>query len=168
MDSYQAPILIDDRHNVTNFDCDEPELNHYLQKFALTNSRSGSSKTYVVLRGIDVIAFYSIAASSVGVNEAPEAIIKGHARYPVPVVLLARLAVDSKEKGKGLGPALLREAFLRTLGVADSIGVRAVVVNAKNEEARSFYKKYGFLESPIDPYHLMLSIKDIKKNIGDL
>jgi predicted N-acetyltransferase YhbS len=82
------------------------------------------------------------------------------------VILLARLAVDQTEKGKGLGAALLKDALLRSLQAADIIGCRAVLVHAKDQQAQAFYRKYGFESSPIDEFHLYLLIKDIQASLG--
>src|SRR5262249_42638456 len=93
---------------------------------------------------------------------APERLTKGLARHPVPVMLLARLGVDAKWHGKGIGAGLLRDTILRTLQVAELAGVRAIVVHAKNEAARAFYERFDFQPSPTDPLHLYALIKDLK------
>jgi predicted N-acetyltransferase YhbS len=93
-------------------------------------------------------------------------VAKGLARHPVPLALIARLAVDQKEKGRGLGSALMKDAFLRVLRAANELGCRAVVVHAKDEQAKAFYEKCGFLPSPIEPLHLYRLIKDIELAAG--
>jgi len=108
-----------------------------------------------------VIGYYSLAAASVSHDEAPERIKKGLPQYPIPVVLLARLAVDLKWQHKGVGPALLKDAMLRVLQAAEEIGIRAILVHAKDEKARDFYTKFDFIQSPTDRLHLFIALKDI-------
>jgi GNAT superfamily N-acetyltransferase len=115
-----------------------------------------------------VVGYYALAAGSVEPEQAPERIKKGLARHPVPVILLARLAVDRHEQGKGLGAALLKDALIRAAAAADEIGVRAVLVHAKDEDARAFYERFDFEPSPTDPLHLYLLMKDLKKTIGEV
>ena len=98
-------------------------------------------------------------------EEAPARIKKGLARHPIPVILIARLAVDASEKGHGLGATLLRDALFRIAAAADQIGARAVLVHAKDDEARKFYEHFGFEPSPIDPLHLLLRMKDLRASL---
>lgn len=98
-------------------------------------------------------------------EEAPARIKKGLARHPIPVILIARLAVDASEKGQGLGATLLRDALFRIAAAADQIGARAVLVHAKDDEARKFYEHFGFEPSPIDPLHLLLLMKDLRASL---
>src|SRR5437870_442961 len=102
----EAVAALNRNHDVAGFDCGQPPLNEYLQKYALTNQQNRSGRTYVVARGRGVVGYYTLAAGSVESNAAPPRVTKGLGRYPVPVILLARLAVDQQEKGKGLGQAL--------------------------------------------------------------
>ena len=95
-------------------------------------------------------------------DAAPERLTKGLARHPVPIMLLARLAVETAWQGKGLGSGLLKDAMLRTLQAADIAGIRAFAVHAKDEEAGSFYERFDFVASPSDPYHLFRLLKDIR------
>src|SRR5437016_8306617 len=159
-------ILLEKSHDVSAFDCGETPLNYYLRKHAWHNQQNRSARTYVVLRGERVVGYYSLAAASVERAEAPARVAKGLARHPIPVVRLARLAVDQAEKGKGLGTALLKDALLRSLQAADIIGCRAVLVHAKDQAAQAFYRKFGFESSPIDEFHLYLLMKDIKAGLG--
>lgn len=150
-------------HTVGSFDCGSEALNRYIIRFALTNQSSGSAQTYVATLGEKVIGYYSLAVGAVAHAEAPPRIVKGLAHHPVPVMLLARLAVDNSAKGKGLGAALLLDALARTLQAADIAGIRAVIVHAKDDNARRFYAHFDFDPSPTDPYHLYLLIKDLRK-----
>ena len=162
-----AVELLSERHAVGDFDCaTHPSLNEWLKRYAIANQKNESARTYVVCRGKDVVGYYSLAAGSVSREEAPERIVRGLARHPVPVVLLARLAVDRREQGRGLGKALLKDAVLRIAAAADLIGVRAVLVHAIDKRASEFYRRFGFEESPLDEFHLMLLMKDLRKNFG--
>jgi GNAT superfamily N-acetyltransferase len=136
-----------------------------LKRFALTTQNNESARTYVVHRGGWVVGYYSISAGSVSVEEAPSRVAKGLARHPIPIILLARLAVDRNEKGTGLGKALLKDALLRIAHAADIVGARAVLVHAIDEQARKFYQHFGFEPSPLHELQLMLLMKDLRKSI---
>lgn len=109
-----------------------------------------------------------MAPGSVTLEEAPSRVAKGLARRPIPIILLARLAVDRTAQGSGLGKALLRDALLRIVQAADSIGGRAVLVHAKHDRAKAFHEPFGFEPSPIDQFHLFLLLKDLKKTLAAL
>jgi predicted N-acetyltransferase YhbS len=161
-----SPVLLEARHDLTSFDCDVAALNNYLKKFALANQRNQSARTYVATRGECVVGYYTLAAASAYREETPARIAKGLAAHPVPVILLARLAVDRSEKGQGLGKGLLKDALLRAAAAADIIGCRAVMVHAKDEGAKAFYERFEFEPSPSDPFHLFLLMKDIKASLN--
>ena len=165
--SFLPPALITGRHQVEGFDCGQDSLNQYLKRFALTNTAAGTARTYVTTSSEEsaVIGYYSLAAGSVEKTGAPERVAKGVPNYPIPVILLARLAVNRSFQGKGLGTALLRDALARALAAADVIGVRAILVHAKDQEAVRFYNQFGFAPSPTDPLHLMLLIKDLRRTL---
>jgi GNAT superfamily N-acetyltransferase len=135
----------------------------------MTNQQNDSARTYVLHRSGRVVAYYSLSAGSVSREESPARIAKGLARHPIGVILLARLAVDLRQRGAGLGKTLLVDALSRAMTAADEIGARAILVHAIDDEAASFYKKFGFEPSPLDPKHLMLLMKDLRatmKSIG--
>src|SRR5438046_1576002 len=161
-----SPVPLEATHDVSAFDCGVTALNDYLRKFALQNVRSQSARTYVATRGPPVVGYYTLAAGSARREETPARIAKGLAAHPVPVILLARLAVDAGEKGKGLGAGLLKDALLRAVQAADIVGCRAVMVHAKGEGARAFYQRFGFAPSPGDPFRLFLLMKDVKASLG--
>jgi predicted N-acetyltransferase YhbS len=161
-----SPVLLDAAHDLSTFDCGVPALNDYLTKFALQNLRSQSARTYVATRGASVVGYYTLAAGSVRREETPTRVAKGLAAHPVPVILLARLAVDHREKGKGLGAGLLKDALLRAVQAADIVGCRAVMVHAKDDGAKAFYQRFEFEPSPADPLRLFLLMKDIKASLG--
>lgn len=147
---------------VDAFDCGHPALNQFLQRYALLNQKANSAQTYVCCSSSAVVGFYSLAVGSVDPESAPSRISKGLARHPVPVMILARLAVDSGHQRKGLGQALLKDALLRTAQAADIAGVCALLVHAKDEAARQWYEAWEFEPSPTDSFHLYLMLKDLK------
>jgi GNAT superfamily N-acetyltransferase len=147
---------------VESFDCGHVALNEFLQRFALVNQRSNSSQTYASCNAGQVAGFYSLAVGSVEPSHSAPRVIKGITRHPVPVMILARLAIDQRYQRQGLGKALLKNALLRTVQAADIAGIRALLVHAKDEEARNWYRQWEFEESPTDAYHLFLLVKDIK------
>jgi predicted N-acetyltransferase YhbS len=160
-----SPIPLEARHQLSAFDCGAPALNDYLKKFALQSQGSQSARTYVVTRGDRVVGYYTLAAASARRDETPARVAKGLAAHPVPVILLARLAVDGVEKAKGLGAGLLKDALLRAVQAADLIGCRAVMVHAKDEAAAAYYRRFGFEQSPTDPFRLFLLMKDVKASV---
>lgn len=154
-------------HRVDSFDCGQEDLNRFIQRYALVNQRAGAAQTYVGCRGDQVVGFYSLAVGSITYSDAPTRIVKGLAKYPVPIILLARLAVDNEAQGQGLGKGLLKDALHRTAQAADIAGIRALLVHAKDNNAIQFYTHFNFDPSPSDPYHLFLLIKDIRRIIGN-
>ena len=150
-------------HTVDTFDCGREALNLFLRKHALQNQRTGGSQTYVGTADDSVIGYYALAVGSVEQDQAPERIKKGLAKHSIPFMLLARLAVDLRWKKQGVGAALLKDATLRTLQAADIAGIRALVVHAQDEEAKTFYERFDFLPSPSDPLHLFILLKDLRK-----
>jgi GNAT superfamily N-acetyltransferase len=164
---FSAPTLITGAHDVRSFDCGNTALNEFLIKHALANTSAGLARTFVTTP-VDqpvVIGYFSIAAGSVERENVPERVAKGTPRHPIPVALLARLAVDSKYQGQKLGEGLLKHALLKILEASKTIGLRAVLVHAKNQRAADFYAKYGFVPSPTNSFHLMLLLKDVSKTI---
>lgn len=154
---------LDKTHDVESFNCGKEPLNRFLQRHALVNQQASSTRTYVVCRGDRrVVGYYSLAVGDVGRADVPDRIAKGLARHPIPVMLLARLAIDKSEQGRGLGRALLKDAILRTAQAADIAGMRAMLVHAKDDEARVWYEAFNFEPSPTDPLHLFLLMKDLR------
>lgn len=145
-----------------SFDCGQPALNQFLQRFALGNQKANSTQTYVVCCEGAVVGFYSLAVGSVEPGAAAPRVIKGMPRHPMPVMLLARLAVDNQHQSMGLGRALLKDALIRTVRAADIAGIRALLVHAKDDDARNWYLQWEFEPSHTDPFHLFLLMKDIK------
>lgn len=150
------------RHAVEQFDCGEESLNRFLIQFAYHSQQANASKTYVGLAANDIIGFYTLVVGEVSYDDAPERLKKGLAHHPVPLVLLARLAV-SRTQGKGVGAGLLKDAIQRTLQAADIVGIRAMTTHAKNDSVRSFYEHFGFIQSPTDTLHLFVLTKDLRR-----
>lgn len=152
---------------VDGFDCGHLALNQFLQRYALVSQKANSAQTYVCCRAGEVVGFYSLAVGSVDPESAPARVMKGLARHSVPVMILARLAVDKEHQGKGLGKALLKDALLRTAQAADIAGIRCLLVHAKDDPARQWYLSWEFEPSPTNPYHLFLMLKDLKALLAD-
>lgn len=150
-------------HPVAGFDCGQEELNRFLTRYAVANQLAGAAQTYIALSGETVVGYDSLAVGEVAYDDAPDRLSKGLARHPVPIMLLARLAVSRGSQGQGIGAGLLKDASLRTLQAADIAGIRALAVHAKDENARRFYEHFGFIPSPTDALHLYLLVKDIKR-----
>jgi GNAT superfamily N-acetyltransferase len=150
-------------HAVENFDCGEEALNRFLTRFAFQNQQASASQTCIGLADGRVIGFYTLVVGEVSFENAPERLKKGLARHPVPLMLLARLAVSLTWQGQGAGAGLLKDAMQRTTQAADIVGIRALAAHAKNDTVRAFYEHFGFIPSPTDPLHLFVLIKDIRQ-----
>ncbi len=137
-------------------------MNTYLRRYALLNQRTHAAQTYVTCSSKHVVGFYTLAVGSVIHAETPKRVQRGLAKHPVPVMILARLAVDQEVQGQGLGQALLKDALLRTVQASDIAGIRALLVHAKDKKAKNWYKQFNFESSPTDEYHLFLLMKDLK------
>ncbi len=166
MNDYGAIEKLRREHLLDSFDCGKEDLNRFLKRQAWNSQQAHSAQTYVLVNDLRVLGYYSLAAGSVTHEEATERVKKGLARHPIPVILLARLAVDASVHGKGLGSALLKDALLRTAQAADAIGARALLVHAKDDTAKAFYEHFTFEASPSDPYHLLLIMKDLLQIIS--
>jgi len=154
---------LDFAHDCTDFDCGNEALNRFIKLHALQGQRANISQTYVALTPERKIAgYHTLVVGSVVHDEAPERLKKGVPRHPVPVVILARLAVDHSRQGRGLGAALVTDAMRRILQAADIAGVRAMLVHAKDDTARAFYEHLGFEPFPGSPLTLYRLLKDIQ------
>ena len=150
-------------HQVDLFDCGQEGLNRFLARYAFQNQQAEASQTYVALAGDDVVGFYTLVVAQVEYDAAPARLGKGIAKHPIPLMLLARLAVATNWQGKGLGSGLLKDAMLRTLQAADIAGIRAMAVHATDDDAQAFYERFGFVQAPTDPYHLFVLLKDVRR-----
>lgn len=164
----KPPVPIDKHHILDDFDCGVPELYKYLKSYSYQNHQSRGARTYVITLDNKVIGYYSLAYGSVETNEVPPRVRKDLGRYPVPVMILARLAVDRSQRGKGLGWGLVRDALSRTLQAADIAGLRAVLVYAKDERDKAFCRKFDFASSLLDNFYLYLLVKDFRKTLQAL
>jgi GNAT superfamily N-acetyltransferase len=153
-----APQPLTGSHLLGEFDCGESSLDDWLRRRALPNQASGASRTFVVADAAgQVFGYYAMAAGAVAHQHATSN-VKRNMPDPVPVMILARLAVDRRAQGIQLGGALLRDAVQRALSVSQNAGVRALLVHALHERAKQFYEHYGFQESPQHPLTLMLRL----------
>jgi GNAT superfamily N-acetyltransferase len=157
-----APEKLRADHDLSEFDCGEPSLDDWLRRRALQNEESGASRTYVVCAGQKVVGYYALAVGAVAHAEAPGR-VRRNMPDPVPVMIVGRLAVHKNYQGRKIGPALLRDAVLRTLQAAEIAGVRAILVHAISERARKFYEDCGFIASPMDPTTLMITVAEAVK-----
>jgi GNAT superfamily N-acetyltransferase len=153
-------------HELLNFNSGNSTLDDWLIKRSLKNQEIGASRTFVVCEnGAVVIGYYALATGSIERISATGNFSRGMPD-PIPVIILGRLAIDAKYQGKHLGAALLKDAMLRTLSISSNVGVRGLLVHAISEDAKRFYLKYGFHESPIEPMTLLLSIKNISQHLS--
>jgi GNAT superfamily N-acetyltransferase len=159
-----APELLNADHQLANFDCGVPDLNDWLRKRALTNNKEGASRTYVVTDGQSVVGYYALAASSIAVAAASGR-FRRNMPDPIPVALLARLAVDRSYHGQGLGRALFRDGAKRVMNAADSLGIRGLIVHAISDDARAFYLALGFEPSRLEPMTLVITLADLKATL---
>ncbi len=160
-----APEHLEEHHDSASFDCGEPELDDWLRVQALHNESSGASRTYVTCVEGRVVGYYALATGAVA-RAAATGKTRRQMPDPIPVLILGRLAVDKEYQGRGLGYGLLRDALLRTLQVAQQAGIRAVLLHAMTADAKRFYQRAGFQESPLDPMTLMITIGDIEKALA--
>ena len=161
-----APEPLAAHHVVDAFDCGTDSLNEWLRQRALRNQATGASRTFVACDEGRVVGFYALASSAVALEDATGR-LRRNMPDPVPVVMLARLAVDVAYQGRGLGRALMRDAGLRVLQAAEAIGIRGLLVHALNDKARAFYQRLGFDPSPLDPMLLMVTLADLRATGDD-
>jgi GNAT superfamily N-acetyltransferase len=157
------------RHDLADFESGEPALDDWLKRHALQAERSGSAKVLVSTEddGTAVVGYYALAGASITREEASGR--AGHGQPdPIPAVLLGRLAVDRRHHGRGLGRSLLMDALARTAEAAARVGVRVFLVHALHDEAKAFYMRYGFEESPLDDLTLMMLMKDVRMTLRDI
>jgi GNAT superfamily N-acetyltransferase len=154
-------------HQTHHFKCGKNSLDLFIRKYALINQRADSSRTYVVHRGCMVIGYYSLSFGSVRREDAPLAIhSEMPGNYPIPVMLFARFAVHREFQGQGLGEALLKDAFLRTVEASEIGGLAAILVDAIDEKVVAYYTRYGFIECPVGDRKLMISMKDVRAHLS--
>jgi GNAT superfamily N-acetyltransferase len=159
-----APEPLRPEHDLQGFDCGKRTLNDWLQKKAIkAQPAGGSARTYVVCSPEGrVVGYYALATGSINHDDVPGK-VKRNTPNPIPIILIGRLAVDQSYKGKGLGSGLLKDALLRIVTAAEEIGIRAALVHALDEQARHFYTKHGFYESPTNDLTLMITVEEIQR-----
>lgn len=160
MGTLSIPVPILTSHGLGEFCSGEEILDHWLKRRALKNEAAGASRTYVVCDGLQVIGYYALATGSAMLDVAPGK-IKRNMPDPIPLIILGRLATDVRYQGQGLGRGLLKDALLRSLQVAQQVGVRALLVHALSEQAKQFYLHHGFVESPLDEMKLFLPLQGL-------
>jgi GNAT superfamily N-acetyltransferase len=161
----QPPEPLTVEHVLSGFDCGVASLDDWLRRRALQNQASGASRTLVVCDAGQVVAYYALAASAVTPDAAPGR-FRRNMPDPIPVVVLARLAITRDHQGRGLGRALFQDAANRVIHAADAIGIRGLLVHAISEDARAFYVRLGLDPSPLDTMTLMTTVADLKATLG--
>ena len=153
------------KHGREQFSCGNAALDDFLKTFARQNDSRGLGRTYVAVRSRDslVTGYYTVAAGAIQFEVLPDHLARSLPRYPLPVLLLARLAVDQRSQRKGLGEHLLLDALARATQIEQEIGIHAVVVEAIDENAGRFYRRYGFEALKDNRLHLILSMKAVRK-----
>ena len=159
------PEALSAKHDLTTFDCGKSALNDWLRGRALSNQLRGFTVVIVVHDAGRVVGFYALAPTAVEPRSMPRRIRTGQPPNPIPCLLLGQLAVDLAYKGKALGKALVADALRRVTRSAELSGGRALVVNAVDEDAASFWRAQGFLASPRDPMQLYRSLDDIRASV---
>ncbi len=159
------PEVLHDKHLLEQFDCGNPSLNEWLLRHARQAQSSGSAKTFVVSDDNIVIGYFSLTVGQVETYEAPERIRRGMGQYPIPVVILARLAVSINHQSLGIGVGMLQDAIRRTLMISDQVGIRALLTHPIDDRASKFYERFGFVSSPVREKQLVLLLKDARKLI---
>jgi len=160
------PARLTPEHDLSSFDCGEQILNDWLRRRALQNEESGASRTYAVCVDKRVVAYYALAVGAVA-HESVAGRMRRNMPNPIPVMVLARLAVDRRYSGQGLGTGLLKDAIKRTLQAAEIAGIRAILVHAISDRAKDFYQKWGFVPSDIDPMMLLITIKEAAASLSE-
>jgi len=155
----QAPEPIQNSHDISSFDCGNSLLNDWLKRRALASHLGGATRCYVVLQANVVVAYYALSAGAVADNQATGN-VKRNMPDPIPVLVLARLAIDQRCQAQGLGKALLKDAVQRAMRVAKEVGVRALLVHAIDTPATAFYVKHGFSVSPLASLTLIVRLPD--------
>ncbi|HWO83130.1 MAG TPA: GNAT family N-acetyltransferase [Solirubrobacterales bacterium] len=164
---YTQPEPLRGKHDLGEFDCGEESLNQWIHRYARHAEAAQSAKVYVTTDGSTVVGYYALTVGQIEPSLATPRLLKGQpAGQSVPVVILARLAVDSEHQGQALGKSLLQNALLRCVHAAQAVGIRALVVHT-HAEAKGFYEAFGFEPSPTDPMHLVLLMKDIERLIDE-
>ncbi len=157
------PESLGSTHQINTFDCGKSLLNDWLLRHARQAQGSGSAKTFVVTDNERVAGYFSLTVGQIDTIDAPDRIRKGMGQYPIPVVILARMAVDLAYQGKGIGVGMLQDAIRRTMLIAEQAGIRAMLTHPIDEEAARFYTRFGFIASPLQEQQFLLLLKDARQ-----
>jgi GNAT superfamily N-acetyltransferase len=158
-------VRLDASHEVEAFDSGRSELDDWLKRHALAAQKMDSARTFVAVRLGRVIGYFSLAMGSVVREEAPNRLVRGMPAYPVPMVLVARLAVDRAEQGAGLGARLLADTLRMAVSAGEAAAARLIVVDALDEQAASFYRRHGFITTLDNPMRLFRRMKDVRASL---
>jgi GNAT superfamily N-acetyltransferase len=161
-----APQPLVEHHRTEGFTSGITSLDDWLKRRALANQASGASRTFVVCDEHRVIGYYAVAAGAISIQDASGR-FRGNMPDPIPVAILARLAMDQAYQGQGIGRALFRDGARRVIHAADTIGIRGIVVHALSEEAKAFYQAIGFDPSPVDPMTLLVALTDLRAALAE-
>ena len=156
-----APEPLAAHHKLDEFSSGVPVLDEWLRRRALANQASGASRTFVVGESGVIVGYYALASSAVSIAQAVGR-FRRNMPEPIPVVVLARLAVAKSHHGRGVGRGLFRDAARRVVQAAEGIGIRGMIVHAISAEAAAFYARLGFDPSPLDPMTLMVTLADVR------
>jgi predicted N-acetyltransferase YhbS len=164
--SLTEPQPLDVRHRLEEFDCGKPALTEWLLRHARQAQGSGSARTFVACEEGRVVGYYSLTVGQIDTLEAPERVRRGMGNYPIPLIILARLAVDLDYQSRGLGFSLLQDAIRRAVVVAGHAGIRALLTHPLDAEADAFYKRFGFEQIPQNECGLILLLKDARRFVA--
>lgn len=161
--SLSAPLPLDANHLLEGFDCGRPALNDWLLRYARQAQGGGSARTFVVCDGNRAAGYFSLTVGQIDTLEAPERVRRGMGQYPIPAVILARLAVDRTYQGQGVGLGMLQDAIRRPITIAEQAGIRALLTHPVDAEAAAFYRRFGFEPTPVRERQLILLLKDARR-----
>lgn len=160
-----TPQPLADHHQIDDFASGVLSLDDWLKRRARANQASGATRTFALTDADRVVGYYALASGAITTVNATGR-FRRNMPEPIPVAVLARLAIDNRQHGRGLGRALVRDAALRVLNAADTLGIRGIITHAISEEARDFYLAIGFAPSPLEPMTLMVTLADLRASLG--
>ena len=160
------PQPLEASHRLEEFDCGKPALTEWLLRHARQAQGSGSARTFVSCDGERVAGYYSLTVGQIDTLEAPERVRRGMGQYPIPLIILARMAIDLDYQKRGLGFSLLQDAIKRAIPVAENAGIRALLTHPLEAEAEAFYRRFGFEPTPENERQLILLLKDARRLVG--
>jgi predicted N-acetyltransferase YhbS len=156
---------LDAHHDVSSFDSGNEVLDGWLRRHAIAAQRMDSARTFVATRNGRVVGYFSLTMGSMLRAEAPVKLVRAMPAYPVGMVLLARLAVDQSQQGRGVGAMLLAEALRKAIAAGEVAAARLIVVDDVDEDAAAFYQRYGFVRTPENPLRLYRRMKDVRASL---